>query len=100
MTFPDFQRQMEWCQRYFTKMSLKPQTRRQDFATGGPKVTRGEEHFFNRMLDVCSNRYAKSRLQHVNFNCILLDPENYSDMKAEPTEHCHLLLQLGQGKRQ
>jgi len=23
MTFPDFQRQMEWCQSYFTKMSLK-----------------------------------------------------------------------------
>jgi len=23
MTFPDFQRQMEWCQSYFTTMSLK-----------------------------------------------------------------------------
>jgi len=23
MTFPDFQRQMEWCQSYFRKMSLK-----------------------------------------------------------------------------
>ena len=23
MPFPDFQRQVEWCQRYFTKMSLK-----------------------------------------------------------------------------
>jgi len=23
MTFPDFQRQMEWCQSYFTKISLK-----------------------------------------------------------------------------
>jgi len=34
ITFPDFQGQMEWCQRYFTKMSLKPQSRRQDFATG------------------------------------------------------------------
>jgi len=24
MTFPDFQRLMEWCQSYFAKMSLKP----------------------------------------------------------------------------
>ena len=23
MNFPDFQRQMEWCQSYFTNMSLK-----------------------------------------------------------------------------
>jgi len=71
MTFPDFQRQMEWCKRYFSKMSLKPQTRRQDFAVGGAKSHNGcGEHFLNRMLDVCSNRYEKSRLQHVNFNCI------------------------------
>jgi len=66
MTFPDFQRQMEWCQRYFTKTSLKPQTRRQDFAAGGQK-SQGWAHFLNIMLDVCSNRYEKSSLQHVNF---------------------------------
>jgi len=23
LTFPEFQRQIEWCQNYFTKMSLK-----------------------------------------------------------------------------
>jgi len=41
MTFPDFQWHVEWCQRYFTKISLKPQIRRQDFAAGGrAKVTR------------------------------------------------------------
>ena len=26
MTFPDFQRQMEWCQSYFTKVTLKAHT--------------------------------------------------------------------------
>jgi len=70
------------------------------FRNRGGQKSQGGGTFLNRMLDVCSNRYENSRLQHVNFNCILLDTESYSDMKAEPAEHCHLLLQLGQGKRQ
>jgi len=45
MTFPDLQRQMGWCQRCFTKMSLKPQTRRQDSQQGEPKVARGGHIF-------------------------------------------------------
>jgi len=42
----------------------------------------------------------KSRLRHVNFIHIYLDPESYTVMNAEPAEHHDLLLPLGQGKRQ
>jgi len=34
---------------------------------------------------------TKSRLRHVNFILIYLDPESYIDMNAEPAEHRHLL---------
>ena len=43
---------------------------------------------------------TKSRLRHVNFIHIYLDPESYTVMNAEPAEHHDLLLPLGQGKRQ
>jgi len=44
---------------------------------------------------------TKSRLRHVNFIYIYLDPEIYTDMNAEPAEQRHLLfLQLGQGMTQ
>jgi len=34
---------------------------------------------------------TKSRLRHVNFIHIYLDPESYTYINAEPAEHCHLL---------
>jgi len=72
------------------------QARRQDFAGGGPKITRGA-HFLNKILTVCSNGQEKSRLRHVNF--IYLDPESYADMNAEPAEHRDLLFcHLGKGR--
>jgi len=41
----------------------------------------------------------KNRLRHVNFIHISLDPEIYTDMNAELTEHSHLLFcNLGKGR--
>jgi len=41
----------------------------------------------------------KSRLRHVNFIHIHLDPESYTDINAEPAEHRHLLFcNLGKGR--
>ena len=46
----------------FYKNVHEAQTRHQDFSVGAAKSHKGGGHFLNRMLDVCSNRYEKSRL--------------------------------------
>jgi len=71
---------------------------RQDVAAGGAKNNEGGI-FLNTMMDVCSNRHEKSRLRHVNFIHIQLDPESYADMNAEAAEHHHLMFcNLGKGR--
>jgi len=65
---------------------------------GGQKSQWGT-YFLNTILNVCSNRHEKSRLWHVNFIHINLDPESYTYMNAEPAEHSHLLFcNLGKGR--
>jgi len=72
--------------------------RRQDVAARVAKNHKGGT-FLYAMLDVCSNRHEKSRLQHVNFTHISLDPESYTDMNAEPGEHRRLMFcNLGKGR--
>ena len=74
------------------------QGRRQDVAAGGAKNhKRGT--FLHTMLDVCSNRHEESRLRHVNFIHIQLDPESYRDMNTETADHRHLMFcNLGKGR--
>ena len=82
----------KWAKFHSTNRSnvYNSQARRQDFAARGCKNHNGGALFSNTILNACSNRH-NSRLQHVNFIHIYLDPQSYTDMNAEPTERRHLL---------
>jgi len=65
----------------------------------GDQKSQGGACFLNTMLHACSNRHEKSRLRHVNFIHIYLDPESYKVMNAEPAENRDVLFcNLGKGR--